>query len=115
MNGGRGTTYISDDEYTIGLIAALLINIGPYVLIFGAVANVLYVERYLAMNIAKALSVKTATEMTAVMAVIDDDDTKQKVAAAFQKAEDAWRIRLEHMIGEKQAKRVFVALDRKLP
>ena len=69
------------------------------------------------MNLAKALTVKTATEITCVLHAIDKNDTntRQRVSLAFKEAANEWREHLINMIGEEQAKEVFAALEQELP
>ena len=65
------------------------------------------------MSLTKALSVKTATEKRAVLAVLPDDDKlEEKVLAAFEGASKTWRQRLTSMIGTDKARVVFHELDR---
>lgn len=73
--------------------------------------------RRLTMNLAKALTVKTATEITCVLHAIDKNDTntRQRVSLAFKEAANEWREHLINMIGEEQAKEVFAALEQELP
>jgi hypothetical protein len=106
--------HLSTDEYVYGVFVATLLNWGSIALIFTALWRIYQLERSLKVNIAKAFSVKTATEIASVLAVIDNEETRKKVSAAFAEAQNEWKDHLIRMIGKNQADRFFIEMDKEI-
>lgn len=67
------------------------------------------------MNLATALSVRTATEMRHVLSAIPDPETRENVYKAFAEADLKWKQNLVRMVGQKQADKVFSVLASEVP
>lgn len=64
------------------------------------------------MNLTKVLSVQTATQKSAVLAVLPDDaDLKNKVLRAFDEAKERWRTRVIDMLGTDKAEELLSKMD----
>ncbi len=110
----QDSTYLSDDEYIYGVFLATLLNWANIALIFTALWRIYQLERSLKMNISKAFSVKTATEIASVLAVIPDEETRKRVSIAFSDAQKEWQEHLIRMIGKPQADKFFSAMEQEI-
>jgi hypothetical protein len=109
---------ISDRSYLVGLLLALVINYGPYVVLFAALKAL--VEGKKVMNLMMAMSVRDEVAKSSLTKLLSQsmspDQAKKVIETAYDTADATWQRRLGSMIGENGLSRVMQELkENKFP